>query len=129
MGCYGVGISRLVAVMIEASNDEKGCIWNKQTAPYHLDIIISNVKNEDELAFGENLYKNLKKDRFEVLLDDRKERFGPKIKDFELIGFPYAVIIGKGLLDGTVELVERKTLEKTVISVDEVEAKIRELLS
>jgi len=129
MGCYGVGISRLVAVMIEASNDEKGCIWNLQTAPYTLDIIVSNVKNEEELAFGEKLYDSFKQSGIEVLLDDRKDRFGPKIKDFELIGFPYALIVGKGLKDSQVELVERKTLQKTTLHVDEVESKIKELLA
>jgi len=60
MGCYGIGVSRLVAVMIEASHDEKGCIWNRQTTPFDLDIIISNIKNEDELKFGENIYQMLK---------------------------------------------------------------------
>lgn len=129
MGCYGVGISRLVAVMIEASNDEKGCIWNLQTAPFALDIIISNVKNEEELAFGEKLYDSFKASGIEVILDDRKDRFGPKIKDFELIGFPYALIIGKSLKDAQVELVDRKTLEKTSLHVDEVESKIKELLA
>ena len=129
MGCYGVGISRLVAVMIEASNDEKGCIWNLQTAPYALDIIVSNVKNEEELAFGEKLYNSFKQSGIEVLLDDRKDRFGPKIKDFELIGFPYALIIGKGLKENQVELVDRKTLEKITLHVDEVEGKIKELLA
>lgn len=129
MGCYGIGVSRLVAVMIEASHDEKGCIWNRQTTPFDLDIIISNIKNSDELEFGENIYKLLKKDGYNVLLDDRKDRFGPKIKDFELIGFPYALIVGKGLKDGQVELVNRRTLEKTSLHVDEVESKIKELLA
>jgi prolyl-tRNA synthetase len=129
MGCYGVGVSRLVAVMIEASNDEKGCIWNLQTAPFALDIIISNVKNEEELAFGEKLYTSFKNSGIEVILDDRKDRFGPKIKDFELIGFPYALIIGKGLKENQVELVDRKTLEKTTLHVDEVESKLKELLA
>jgi prolyl-tRNA synthetase len=129
MGCYGVGVSRLVAVMIEAGNDEKGCIWNLQTAPFALDIIVSNVKNEEELAFGEKLYNSFKQSGIEVILDDRKDRFGPKIKDFELIGFPYALIVGKGLKDSQVELVNRKTLEKTTLHVDEVESKIKELLA
>jgi len=129
MGCYGVGISRLIAVMIEVSHDEKGCIWNRQTTPFDLDIIVSNIKNSEELEFGENIYKILKKEGYNVLLDDRKDRFGPKIKDFELIGFSYALIVGKGLKDGTVEIVDRKTLEKTTLHVDEVESKIKELLA
>ncbi len=129
MGCYGIGVSRLVAVMIEASHDEKGCIWNRQTTPFDLDIIISNIKNKDELKFGESIYQSLKKEGYNVLLDDRKDRFGPKIKDFELIGFPYALIVGKSLKDGQVELVDRKTLEKRSLHVDEVESKIKELLA
>ncbi len=129
MGCYGVGVSRLVAVMIEVSHDEKGCIWSKETTPFDLDIIVSNIKNSSELEFGEDIYRLLKKDGYSVLLDDRKDRFGSKIKDFELIGFPYALIVGKGLKDGQVELVDRRTLKKTALHVDEVQEKIRELLT
>lgn len=129
MGCYGIGISRLVAVMIEVSADERGCVWNKQTAPFMLDIIISNVKNENELEFGEKIYESLQSLGFEVLLDDRKDRFGSKIKDFELMGFPYALIVGKGLDEGKVELVERKTLEKTEYPISQIESKLKELLA
>jgi len=118
MGCYGIGVSRLVAVMIEASHDEKGCIWNKQTAPYLLDIIVSNIKDKEQSDFANKLYEKL--DPKKVLIDDRKERFGFKMKDFELLGFPYALIVGKSLKDGFVELIERKTLEKTQIKKDEI---------
>ncbi|WP_458699444.1 proline--tRNA ligase [Sulfurospirillum sp. 1307] len=128
MGCYGIGVSRLVAVMIEASHDEKGCIWNLQTTPFDLEIIVSNIKNQDELEFAQNIYESLKKEGYNVLLDDRKDRFGPKMKDFELMGFPYAIIVGKNLKDGLVELVDRKTLVKTSLHVDEIEHKIKELL-
>lgn len=127
MGCYGIGVSRLVAVMIEASHDEKGCIWNKQTSPYLLDIIVSNVKDEEQLKFAEDLYKKL--DVKKVLLDDRKERFGFKIKDFELLGFPYALVVGKGLKDGKVELIERKSLEKRMILKEEILSTLQEILS
>ncbi len=127
MGCYGIGVSRLVAVMIEASHDEKGCIWNKQTTPYLLDIIVSNVKDEEQLKFAEDLYEKL--DAKKVLLDDRKERFGFKIKDFELLGFPYALVVGKGLKDGKVELIERKSLEKRMILKEEILSTLQEILS
>ncbi len=129
MGCYGIGVSRLVAVMIEASHDELGCIWNKQTAPFLLDIIISNVKNEEERVVAEDIYQSLKAKGLNVLLDDRNERFGFKMKDFELIGFPYALIVGKGLQEGSVEVVDRKTLEKVSLKVDAVEKYLEELLS
>ena len=128
MGCYGIGVSRLVSVMIEASHDDKGCIWNLQTSPFSLEIIVSNIKNEDEMNLGNELYEYFSNKGISVLLDDRKERFGFKIKDYELMGFPYAIIVGKGLKDGVVELVERKTLKKTPLHVDEIKSKIEELL-
>ncbi|MBN1839056.1 MAG: proline--tRNA ligase [Campylobacterales bacterium] len=129
MGCYGVGVSRLVAVMIEASHDEKGCIWNKQTAPYLLDIIVSNSKDEAQSTYAGEIYEALKKERLSVLLDDRNERFGFKMKDYELIGLPYALIVGKELEEGFVEIVERKTLEKTIVKKEEALLKLRELLA
>lgn len=127
MGCYGIGVSRLVAVMIEASHDEKGCIWNRQTAPYLLDIIVSNIKDEEQNNFANKLYEKLDKKR--VLIDDRKERFGFKMSDFELLGFPYALIVGKSLKDGFVELIDRKTLEKQKLKKDEIFDILQGLLS
>ena len=129
MGCYGIGVSRLVAVMIEASHDEKGCIWNKQTAPYLLDIIVSNAKDEAQSAYAENIYDALKNEHLGVLLDDRNERFGFKMKDYELIGLPYALIVGKELEEGFVEIVERKTLAKTVLKKEEALLRLKELLA
>ncbi len=120
MGCYGIGVSRLVAVMIEANYDEKGCIWNKQTAPFLLDIIISNIKDENQVEFANGIYEELKEKEIEVILDDRNERFGFKMGDFELIGFPYALIVGKGLKNDEVEVVERKTLEKKIVKKEKV---------
>ncbi len=120
MGTYGIGISRLEAVIIEQSHDDKGCIWTKESAPYMLDIIVSNIKNEDELNFSNKLYNELINLDKEVIIDDRKERFGFKMKDFELIGFPYALIVGKSLKDDKVELIERKTLKKTLIDKDKI---------
>jgi prolyl-tRNA synthetase len=129
MGCYGVGVSRLVAAVIEQNHDEKGCIWTKNTAPFMVDIIVSNSKNEDEARAGEEIYQKLKSQNIEVILDDRvNARFGFKMGDFELLGFPYAIIIGKKLAEGVVELVDRKTLEKTEVKLDEVVAKILELI-
>ncbi len=120
MGTYGIGVSRLEAVIIEQNHDDKGCIWTKESAPYMLDIIVSNIKNEDELNFSNKLYDELINLDKEVIIDDRKERFGFKMKDFELIGFPYALIVGKSLKDDKVELIERKTLKKTLIDKDKI---------
>ena len=129
MGCYGVGVSRLVAAVIEQNHDEKGCIWTKSTTPFMVDIIVSNSKNEDEKNMGEKIYKELKASNVEVILDDRiNARFGFKIGDFELLGFPYAIIIGKKLTDGIVEIVDRKTLLKTEVKIEEVVSKILNLI-
>ncbi len=128
MGTYGIGVSRLVAVIVEQHHDDRGCIWTKNTAPYLLDIIVSDVKNKEQFEFAENLYNKLKNENKEVIIDDRKERFGFKMKDFELIGFPYALIVGKSLKEGKVQLVYRETLKKEDILIDELEDKLREIL-
>ncbi|WP_323588301.1 proline--tRNA ligase [Aliarcobacter butzleri] len=129
MGCYGIGVSRLVAAVIEQNHDDKGCIWTKATAPFMVDIIVSNSKKEEESKVGEELYSKLKQAAISTILDDRiNARFGFKMSDFELLGFPYAVVIGKKLEDGLVEIVDRKTLEKIDVKVDEVISKILELV-
>ncbi|MDN5106271.1 proline--tRNA ligase [Aliarcobacter butzleri] len=129
MGCYGIGVSRLVAAVIEQNHDDKGCIWTKATAPFMVDIIVSNSKKEEEAKVGEELYSKLKQAGISTILDDRiNARFGFKMSDFELLGFPYAVVIGKKLEDGLVEIVDRKTLEKIDVKVDEVISKILELI-
>ena len=129
MGCYGIGVARLVAAVIEQNHDDKGCIWTKETAPFMVDIIVSNSKKEEEVQIGEKIYNELKASGVEAILDDRiNARFGFKMGDFELIGFPYAVVIGKRLEDGIVEIVDRKTLEKTEVKVEEVVSKILELV-
>nr|WP_250323651.1 proline--tRNA ligase [Campylobacter lari] len=126
MGCYGMGVSRLVAVAIEASHDEKGCIWNKTLAPFVLDIIVSNIKDIKAMEFAEQIYTHFS-DK-EILFDDRNERFGVKINDFELMGFPYALVIGKGLENNEVELIHRNTLEKQVLKTQEVISHLEKIL-
>jgi len=107
MGTYGMGVSRLMAAVIEQHHDEKGCVWTDATTPYKVNILISNIKDEEQLAYGEKLYADLNEKGIEVIIDDRKERFGFKMKDAELIGFPYTVIVGKNLVDGMVQIAPR----------------------
>ncbi|HGZ70203.1 MAG TPA: proline--tRNA ligase, partial [Nitratifractor sp.] len=128
MGTYGIGISRLLAAIIEQHHDEKGPIWTKATAPFDVEIIVSNIKKEQELNAGEEIYGRLVESGVDVLLDDRKERFGFKMKDYELLGIPYAVIIGKNINDGVVEIVDRKTLQKQEVAYTELVEKISELI-
>jgi prolyl-tRNA synthetase len=128
MGTYGMGVSRLVASIIEQHHDESGCIWTKESAPYLVNIMISNIKDEEQVKVGEELYEQLQSQQVEVMLDDRKERFGFKMKDAELIGFPYTVIIGKELANGMVQIFLRETKEKISVSKDEIFPKIMELV-
>ena len=128
MGTYGMGVSRLVASVIEQHHDESGCIWTKETAPYMVNIMISNIKDEAQVNLGEELYTKLQDANVEVILDDRKDRFGFKMKDAELIGFPYTIVVGKELVNGSVQIFERATKEKTTVNTDEIYEKIMELL-
>lgn len=127
MGCYGIGVSRLVAVAVEASHDEKGIIWNETLTPFKFEIIISNLKDEEGVKFAQGLYEDLRGAGVSVLLDDRNERFGVKMSEFELMGFPYAVIVGKGLAEGTVELVTRGGLVKETVKASEILARLKSL--
>jgi len=128
MATFGIGVSRLIAAVIEQNHDENGCIWTKETAPYMVNILVSNVKDEAQSALAEELYERLKALHVEVMLDDTKERFGFKMKDAELIGFPYTIIIGKELQNGLVQIYDRKTKENSSINRDEIYEKIVELL-
>lgn len=120
MGTYGIGVSRLLAAIIEQNHDDKGCIWTKESAPFDLQIIISNIKDDEQVALGEKLYEMMVSKNVDVLLDERKDRFGAKMKDYELIGVPYAVVIGKNLSEGMVEFITRDGMEKEEVSVDDI---------
>ncbi len=128
MGTYGMGVSRLVAAVIEQHHDEKGCQWTRATAPYTLNILVSNVKDEAQNELGELLYGQFLKAGTEVIFDDRKERFGFKMNDAELIGFPFTLIIGKGLEQGVVELYVRQSGEKVEIPIAEAFVRVMERL-
>ncbi len=128
MGTYGIGVSRLLAAIIEQHHDDRGCIWTKESAPFAVTIIVSNIKDEAQLTLAEETYAALQSKGVEVLLDDRKERFGFKMKDFELIGIPLAVVIGKNLAEGSVEVIKRDGLEKQVIPADTIVAEVMERL-
>ena len=109
MGCYGIGISRIVAASIEQNHDKSGIIWPKEITPFKI-IIIAILKKDDDtvLSKSNQLYDSLVKSGHEVALDDRNERAGVKFAEAELIGIPYQIIVSeRGLNNNTVELVER----------------------
>jgi prolyl-tRNA synthetase len=109
MGCYGIGISRIVAASIEQNHDKSGIIWPKEITPFKI-IIIAILKKDDDIVLSKSnqLYDSLVKSGHEVALDDRNERAGVKFAEAELIGIPYQIIVSeRGLKNNTVELVER----------------------
>jgi prolyl-tRNA synthetase len=119
MGSYGIGVSRLVGGIIEASHDDAGIIWPDAVAPFHVGLI--NLKGNDAPtnAKCEEIYGRLTTVKVEVLYDDRDERPGAKFADMDLIGLPWQLIVGpRGLAAGTVELKRRATGERVELPLD-----------
>jgi prolyl-tRNA synthetase len=109
MGCYGIGVSRVVAASIEQNNDENGVIWPMAIAPYEVNVIPVNAKYEEGMKYAEELYKQLKEAGIDVIMDDRDISPGVKFKDSDLIGFPMRVVVGeKNFKDGKVEIKMRR---------------------
>ena len=124
MGCYGVGISRIVAASIEQNFDEKGIIWPKSISPFNLSIItIGADKDKNIEASSKKLYQDLSQKGFEVMLDDRNDGFGKKIKDNELVGIPLSIVFGKNFSENDeVEIIFRdgKKIISTISKVEEI---------
>lgn len=129
MGCYGIGVSRVFSALVEQNCDEKGIVWPEHIAPYKLDIVVANSKDETQMSVAENLYNALNNANDTVILDDRKESFGVKLNDAELVGYPYVVIVGRGAKDGIVEFMKRSTLEKTEVRIDDLVANMQRILN
>ena len=107
MGCYGLGVGRVLASVIEQNNDENGMILPMSIAPFEVSIVLIDSKNEEQTKLANELYTRFKEKGVDVLLDDRDERPGVKFKDMELIGIPLRITIGKKAGDGIVEVKER----------------------
>lgn len=120
MGCYGIGISRLITAVAEQMADDRGLVWPTTVAPYHAHVIIVNTKDEEQWKNGHKLYANLKNARYEVLLDDRNERAGVKFTDSDLIGIPVRIVVGKKINEGIVEIKVRKTGETKEVPLDQI---------
>lgn len=128
MGCYGFGISRILPAILEQKSDEYGCVWSKEVGIFDIVIIISNAKDSTQSEYAHFIYEKLKAKGIDVLLDERDERFGVKMKDFELLGFNHALIIGKGLNEGKVELIKRESLIKQEFSSVDKDILLEEIL-
>lgn len=130
MGCYGIGITRVVAAAIEQNNDERGIIWTEAMAPFTVVIVPMNYRKSDTVkAAADDLYAQLQQAGVDVLLDDRDERSGVLLHDSELIGIPHRVVIGdRGLKAGKVEYQARRDAEPTELDMDNVVGYICSLL-
>lgn len=129
MGCYGVGVSRTMAAAVEQSYDEFGIVWPAGIAPAHVCVIPLSAKPDEVAEAAEKLAGELAAAGLEVVIDDRNERAGVKFADNDLIGWPVQVVVGKrGLAEGTVEVKNRATGEKTSVALAEVQAAVEALL-
>ena len=125
MGCYGVGVSRTLAAIVEQHNDEHGIIWPVSVAPYEVSVIPLDPKKEECAFVCSKIVDELCHEGIEVVVDDRDERPGFKFADNDLMGFPYQIVLGKrGLKNGTVELKDRATGERIDVAIDEVVSKV-----
>lgn len=131
MGCYGIGVSRVVASAIEQNHDDKGIIWPDAIAPFQVVIIPMNMHKSDTLKpVAEKLYSDLLELDIDVLFDDRKERAGIMFADMELIGIPHRIVIGdRGLENGMVEYKGRRDADNTDIALDDIIQFIKDKLS
>lgn len=131
MGCYGIGVSRVVASAIEQNHDDKGIIWPQSIAPFQVVIIPMNMHKSDTLKpIAEKLYNDLLELNIEVLFDDRKGRAGIMFADMELIGIPHRIIIGdRGLEKGMVEYKGRRDTDNTDIPLEDIAQFIKDKLS
>jgi len=129
MGCYGIGVSRCLAAIIEQNCDENGIIWPMSVAPYHAIVVPVNVKDDTQREMAEEIYRELTSKGIETIIDDRNERAGVKFNDAELIGIPLRITVGKKASDGIVEFKERKSGELLELSVSEAIEKVTKIVN
>ena len=128
MGCYGIGVSRLLSAVAEQNADEYGLVWPDSIAPFDVHVIPVNAKKKDQLEMAEQITKDLEDSGLDVLIDDRKERAGVKFADSDLIGIPLRVTVGKKAREGIVEIKIRKTGETVEVKAEEVNNTVQILL-
>ena len=127
MGCYGIGISRIVAAAIEQNNDEKGIIWPNSIAPFLVNIICLDPNKEEVIKECVSVYQILKDAGHEVLLDDRDIRAGIKFAENEVIGIPFSIVIGpRNFSNNSYEFNCRRTGDKHEMTIDDIKHKLEE---
>lgn len=128
MGCYGFGVSRAIASIIEQHHDEDGICWPVQIAPFTAIVIPTNVTDSVVMENAEKLYKDLQEAGVETLIDDRDDRPGVKFKDADLMGFPLKITVGKKITEGLVEIKTRRTKEMSLVAVNDVVNFVRDFV-
>jgi prolyl-tRNA synthetase len=129
MGCYGIGISRIVAAAVEQWHDDNGVVWPAGIAPYQCAVIIVNVKEQAQRDLGEEIYRRLNEAGVETLLDDREQSPGVKFKDMDLIGIPLQVVAGKRAAEGLAEVRRRGQKGADFMQAEQVAAWAAEQLA
>jgi len=129
MGCYGIGVSRTLAAVIEQNHDENGIMWPVSVAPFHVHVIPVNVKVEEQRQASEQIVEALSATGLEVLYDDRPERAGVKFKDADLIGLPLRITVSDKAAEGVVEVRVRRTGEAHEVTIDQLPSFVADLLT
>jgi prolyl-tRNA synthetase len=130
MGCYGIGVERVMAAVVERHHDDRGIVWPVAVAPFTVVVTVAQSEDPESAKAGDSVYEQLAAAGIEVILDDRAERAGVKFRDAEITGIPFRVTVGKrGLADGTVEVTRRETGETVKVGLGDVVAHLREALS
>lgn len=125
MGCYGIGVSRVLAAIVEQYHDDNGIVWPKAVTPFDVHVIPVNMKIDAQATLAEEIYSELKNSGMAVMMDDRQERPGVKFADADLIGLPVRITVGKKAEEKIVEVKWRQTGEMEELSVDELIQKLR----
>ena len=128
MGCYGIGVTRTLAAVVEQHHDENGIIWPMSVAPYHVIITVMKPDDAVQAETADKIYEALLDSGAEVLMDDRKERPGVKFKDADLLGIPIRITVGRGAAEGKVEYKLRREADKTEMTVEESISKALEII-
>jgi prolyl-tRNA synthetase len=129
MGCYGIGLNRIMAAAIEAHHDDNGIIWPLSITPFHVLVLALDPRDAQTMKAAQEIYDQLTAAGIEVLFDDRDERAGFKFKDADLIGIPFRIVIGpEKLKQGKVELFERATKKTELVEIGSVVGRIRALI-
>jgi prolyl-tRNA synthetase len=130
MGCYGIGVERAMAAIVEVHHDAKGIVWPAAVAPFEVDVVIAQQDNAEVAEAGERVYQALLAAGVEVIVDDRPVRAGVKFSDAELVGIPFRVTIGKrGLASGSAELTDRATGSTVSVPLDDLPKHVREAVA